>query len=224
MPVNKLLLDEITAAIGSGIATSYGNLSKDNDVFEGYVWSLVVSAARAEGASISYEDVFGTPVHYLTFRTSPGNIYSQKHPYTHARIVFDGCPELEAHIGVYVTGKSRVMHECDVAVIERREALVCRGAGVHPRNNKLLLAVECKFHAGTLALGLARSFLGLADELNKKNCFLVTNATSASVEKMVTYHRNEWETGLDLKDPSIPNNLRSRVARVFRDFKAARRP
>jgi hypothetical protein len=223
MPIRQDLLDEVDAALGSGVTTNYSTASAANDLFEGYVFSLVIAAARAEGAQVSFEDVNEAAVTSLVFRTSPGFIYSRVQPYTHARIAFPRCPELEAHIGVFVGGRSGVLHECDVAVIDRREAQICRAEGVHPRSGKLLVTLECKFHAGTLQLGQARSFLGLTAELTKNNRFLVTNNSSETAEKMVTYHKAEWEFRLDLINPDIASNLRSRLARAFRNFKATRR-
>jgi hypothetical protein len=213
----------VDAALGSGVTTNYSTASAANDLFEGYVFSLVIAAARAEGAQVSFEDVNEAAVTSLVFRTSPGFIYSRVQPYTHARIAFPRCPELEAHIGVFVGGRSGVLHECDVAVIDRREAQICRAERVHPRSGKLLVTLECKFHAGTLQLGQARSFLGLTAELTKNNLFLVTNNSSETAEKMVTYHKAEWEFRLDLINPDIASNLRSRLARAFRNFKATRR-
>jgi hypothetical protein len=223
VPIRQDLLDQIDVALGVGVPTNYSTASAANDLFEGYVFSLVIAAARSEGAELSFENVDEVAVASLLFRTSPGFIYSRAQPYTHARISFPRCPELEAHIGVFVGGRSGVLHECDVAVIERSEAQICRGESVHPRNSKLLLTLECKFHTGTLQLGQARGFLGLTAELMKKNRFLVTNNSSETVEKMVAYHDAEWEFRLDLSDPEIPSNLRARLARAFRNFKATRR-
>jgi hypothetical protein len=86
-----------------------------------------------------------------------------------------------------------------------------------------VLSLECKFHVGTLQLGEARGFLGLTAELSKNNRFLITNTSSQTVEKMVTYHKAEWEFRLDLSDPNIAANLLSRLARTFRDYQATRR-
>ena len=122
---------------------------------------------------------------------------------------------------MFVTGKSGILHECDVAVLDRNEAILCRKQSVHPRDGKLLSAIECKFHTGTLQLGLARAFLGLTEELTKSERFLVTNTASpAAQKKMTTYHKVEWEFRLDLKEPSIASNLQPRFARMFRNYKA----
>lgn len=227
MPVQQDLIDAIDAALTSAISASYTTASAANDIFEAYVWSLIVAAARAEGAAITFQSVNGAAVTQLIFRTSPGRIYSTHKQYTHAVLDFRGCqgvspncPNLEAHIGVFVTGKSGILHECDVAVLDRSEAVLCRSQSVHPRNSKLLSAVECKFYTGTLQLGLARAFLGLTEELSKSERFLVTNSSSPTAQKMVTYHKVEWEFRLDLRDPSIASNLQARFARMFRNYKA----
>jgi hypothetical protein len=117
VPIRQDLLDRIDAALGFGVPTNYSTASAANDLFEGYVFSLVIAAARSQGAQLSFEDVNEAAVTSLLFRTSPGFIYSRAQPYTHARIAFPRCPELEAHIGVFVGGRSGVLHECDVAVI-----------------------------------------------------------------------------------------------------------
>lgn len=220
MPVQQDLLDAIDAALGGAVPSSYNNASAANDVFEGFIWSIVVAAAKAEGATVTYEDVSGNVAGQLVFRTTPGNIYSKADDYTHAVIRFGDASELEAHIGVYVSGRSGVIHECDVAIIDRNEGIICRSEEVHPRSSKLVAALECKFHAGTLKLGVARGFLGLAEELTKNDRFLVTNASSQIVEKMMAYHKAEWEFRLDLTDLTVVSNLQSRLARTFRNFKA----
>jgi len=213
------LLASLQAQIGAA-TSSYTSASDLGDVFEGYVWSIVLAAARSEGASVRFESVSGASPNRLIFRTSPGFIYSKAHDYSHAVILLPNTPELEAHIGVFVTGRSGVTHECDVAVVERDEALLCRAEAVHPRASKVLLALECKFHTSTLQLGLARGFLGLTQDLQKAERFLVTNAESNSAQKMVTYHKAEWEFRLDVSDPSVQANLKARIARTFRNYKA----
>ena len=113
MPVEQQLLDAVDAALSNNVTTSYTTASAANDVFEAYVWSLMIAAARGEGALVSFETVGGTPANQLVFRTSPGNIYSIHNQYTHGILNFRvcndvtaTCPELEVHIGVYVAGKS----------------------------------------------------------------------------------------------------------------------
>lgn len=112
----KDLLSELTVAIGDR-SVSYNTESAACDIYEGYIFGLVVRAAIAAGAEVSYEDREGNPVAQLVFRTSPGMLYSTVHPYTHAVLDFPRCDSLEAHVGVRVQGKSGVLHECDVLVL-----------------------------------------------------------------------------------------------------------
>lgn len=80
------------------------------------------------------------------------------------------------------------------------------------------MALECKFHTGTLQLGLARAFLGLTEELMKSDRYLVTNASSPNAQKMVNYHKAEWEFELNLRDPSVSESLKARLKRAFRNY------
>ncbi|WP_210359498.1 hypothetical protein [Sphingomonas beigongshangi] len=218
MTTTSTLIAQITAILGPAIGTNYSAASAANDAFEGYTFALVVRAARAAGATVTFEDNDGNATTSLLFRTSPGDIFSKKRAYTHALIELPDCPALEAHIGVKVSGKSKVLHECDVAVIERHEARICRTSRVHPRAGKVPIAIECKFYASTLQLGLARGYLGLAEELTKKNRLLVTNTTSETAAKMITYHDAGWE--FDLSSPSSPKaaDLEAKIKNVFRNY------
>src|SRR5215467_4261008 len=110
MPVDQFLLDELQSILSDASTLGYDSNSKSNDVFEAYVWSLALQAARSEGGSIRYETRDEVETQDLCFRTSPGNIFSPAQPYTHAVIDFAGCPSLEAHIGIKIAGKSRLLH------------------------------------------------------------------------------------------------------------------
>ncbi len=217
------LVAEISAIIGSAYNTSYSAASAANDVFEGYALAIVVKAARAASATVSFEANDGSATTNLIFRTSPGDIFSPKKKYTHAVINLAGCPPLEAHIGVKVSGRSGVLHECDVAVVDRHEARVCRAGKVHPRASKVLIAAECKFYASTLQLGLARGYLGLAEELSKQDRLLVTNTNSESAARMIAYHKAGWE--FDLSSPTSPQaaDLEAKFKEAFRNYVAKRR-
>ncbi len=107
MTVATDLLNQIQATFGSAISPSLTTSSDTSDIFEGYVFSLVIEAARTEGGTITYRDVNGNIPTVFIFRTSPGYIFSRNQPYTHAVISFPNKPPLEAHIGVRVLGKLR---------------------------------------------------------------------------------------------------------------------
>ena len=142
------------------------------------------------------------------------------HEYTHAVLDFDGCPALEAHIGIRVTGKSRVLHECDVAVLFADEAELCRLEEVHPRASRVLIAAECKFYTSSIQLHLGRGFLGLTSDIHRKYRYFVTNTGSPSVSKLIAHHQSEWECDV-LPDTEEADALSHSFSRAFRNFKAS---
>jgi hypothetical protein len=217
MPVHEDLINEIETAIASAAGLRYDEPDATNDVYENYIWSMCVEAARSKGASATYETVTGTAATTLRFRTSPGSIYSTAHEYTHAVLEFPGCPSLEVHVGVRITGKSRVLHECDVAVLYRDEAQFCRAENVHPRAARVLIAAECKYYTSSLQLHLGRAFLGLTRDIHAKERYFVTNAHSASVAKLIRHHQAEWEFGV-IPAADEAAELKTRFQRAFRNF------
>ena len=62
MAAQQELLNEIAANLSASVAGGYSTASALNDLFEGYVWSIVIAAARDQGASIVYNDVFNNLV------------------------------------------------------------------------------------------------------------------------------------------------------------------
>ncbi len=213
MTINKVLLNEIQSILGSSISPSLSAASAGSDLFEGFVFCLAIQAAKTEGAAVYYSDVSGNIPKSFVFRTSPGYIYSQMHQYTHAVIIFPDKLPLETHIGVRVVGKSGVLHECDVAIIEQAEAEMCRQRKVPPRSSKVFVAMECKFYSTTLKLDLARSFIGLLSDISPKESVFVTNSSSSSVEKLLSARKKKWEHNVI---PSSTNEV-SRLQHLFQD-------
>jgi len=128
-------------------------------------------------------------------------------------IKFPGRPALEAHTGIKIAGKSGVLHEADVAVLEAAEAENCRLNSVSPRSSKVLIAVECKFYSSGLQLHLARGFVGLVSDLSAKEPFFVTNTNSYSVEKLLSHRVKHWERDIC---PTCRNNEVQRLTYEFR--------
>lgn len=187
------LLNELNALPST---LSYTSSSAANDVFEGYVFKLVLDGAIEAGATVSFADVHGNLATHLTFRTSPGRLYSTSRPYTHAVLSFPGCPDLEVHVGVQTQGRSKVLHECDVLVLPTMEADISRNRNVSPRGGYSLFAVECKFYVSSLQLHLARAFLGLHQDLGVKLSYFVANTVHKRIERLVNHHGRKWETGV----------------------------
>jgi hypothetical protein len=128
-------------------------------------------------------------------------------------------PLLEVHTGVYVSGKSGLIHEADVLVLLADEADTCRGNDVPPRSHQTLLAVECKFYSSGLQLGLARGFVGLCSDLSSRECFFVTNTTALSVEKLLAHQRKKWQNVVTPGSGVAIERFRNAVQDIFKDFK-----
>lgn len=216
------MLTQITSILGPAISASPIAASADSDIFEAYVLTLVVRAAKEEGATITFVDRKGAVATELRLRTSPGYIYSSAKNYTHIVIEFASRPALEAHVGVKVAGKSGVLHELDVAILDRAEAENCRRNSVSPRSSRILIGAECKFYASALQLGLARGFVGLVSDISAKSPFFVTNTSSTSVERLLSHRvRHGWEKDIS---PTCKNTEVDRLVHAFRsafkNFKA----
>ena len=214
-------VDEIERTLGSLITPSLTNASAPPKLFEAYILMLILQAAVKEQAQLTYESINNRSTTQFIFRGGPGYIYSNENDYTHAVITFANKPELEAHINIRVSGKSKVLHECDVAVLDRAEAKTCRAKRVMPRHSALMLAVECKYYASTLELGLGRNFMGLVRDIRHKHSEIhfVTNTTHEPIQTLLVYYAEKWQSEIR---PTIPNNvdrLRSLFQEAFKNFK-----
>lgn len=211
------LLNQLRTHLG-GAAISYTTASQANDIYEGFLFSLVVATARRSGAVISYENVHGTQVNSLIFRTSPGRLYSTRRAYTHAVVEFGTAPALEVHVGVKVVGNSGVEHECDVVVVEAQEAALCRRENTSPRAAKCWLAIECKYYSAHLPLGQARGFAGLSADLgNRSHPIFVANIGSGSVTKYFTGRKVSRELHVVSNAPEI-DGVQSLIREAFKAY------
>lgn len=209
------MLTQIQAVLGPAISAAPVASSALPDVFEAYVLTLLLRAARDEGAQVAFRGRDGSVATSLLLRTSPGYIYSNAKNYTHALIEFAGRPALEGHTGIKVAGKSGVLHEFDVAVLDRAEAENCRMNNVSPRSSRIIVGVECKFYSSALQLHLARGFVGLVADISTKNPFFVTNTSSSSVEKLLSHRvKNGWEKDIT---PTCMNSEVDRLVNAFRN-------
>lgn len=221
MTIDPNLLQELETAISTVVGPGVGSFSSASDLFEAYIFSIVLDAARAEGANIDFREVSGNVPQRLVFRSSPGHIYSIVQPFTHAVLNFQRKNVLEAHIGVRVAGKSGVLHECDVAVIDQDEADTCRFQQVPPRSKRVLIAVECKFYSTLLQLNLGRSFIGFTTDISAKKTFFVTNTSSDSVERLLMKRKRDWERNVVPSSNLEVTRLRNAFQQCFRDYKVS---
>lgn len=219
-PQNMQLLNDIASALGPTVVPSVSIASAENDVFEVYVFGIVIEAARREGATITYHDVHGNVgVTSLIFPTSPIYITTTTQAYAYAVISFPNKPELEVHIGTYVAGKSGTQNECDIAVIDRVEAQTARTSGALPRSFRILFSAECKFYSSAPGINLGRGFIGLSKDLSKKT-FFVLNISSTSIEKLLSQHlKHCCRERVHPIDPQSVDLLLQSFCAEFREYK-----
>jgi hypothetical protein len=223
MPLRPALLGDIQSALGSALIPSLTSASTANDLYEAYLFSIIIDAARAEGAArVDFRSRSQANPTVFVFRTSPGYLHSTTQDYGHAEIEFQGKPVIEAHLGVRIAGTSGVLHECDVCVLLQEEANVCRNSAttVAPRSARVVLSVEAKFYAGDLGLHLGREFLGFLSDTSIDKPFFVVNRTSDSIEKLLSHKGKLWEHNISPSNTRDVERLRNAFQTGFKDFNA----
>lgn len=216
-------LADLLSAIDTSLVNLPTNLttqSAGGDVFEAYIFGIILDAAENEGASVTFRNRDGSIPTQFLFRSSPGHLYSAAQNYTYARIQFPNVPLLEAHLGVYVSGKSQLIHEADVVVLASPEADLSRNNSVPPRSHQCILTIECKFYASNIPLFLGRGFVGLYSDLSARESFFVTNSGSDSVQKLLVHKRLKWESQIQPVQAVNVERFRNAVQEVFKDYKA----
>ena len=226
MSINASLLQSIRLRLGRGIHPSFSTATHVADIYEAYIFSLVIRAAINEGAiseqggALTFRDPQDNITTDLLFRRSPGQIYSESQPYTHAVIEFAGKPALEVHVGIKAIGRLKVARECDISVLYRDRAMACRSQRRIPKATDIVIAIECK-HVETLDLEAASEFLGLASDLRvKESWFFVASSASISVARMLANDRKEWHQEVVPNEPNNVNRLMYALQTSFKNFKA----
>lgn len=225
MVLKSDLLDEIRQVLGPAVSPSLTTQSQISDVYEGYIFSIVLQAEQLEGAQVRLSSIQGgTPTQFI-FRTSPGYLNSRRHNYGYAEIQFNRCPLLEVHVSVRVAGHSNVLHECDVSVVDQAEAQLCRSGArtLAPRSARVRIAVEAKYYTVSLALELGREFLGLVRDLSSDNAFFVFNRNAESVERLLAHKKQQWEHNIVPTNDVPVARLRNAFQAAFKNYKARTR-
>ncbi len=222
MALNPALLQEIQVLLHSCASISPSSSAAGADIYEAYVWAVAIDAASRVGASVVYRNRQGQITTNLFFRASPGRIGAASPAYTYAELLFPDCPILEAHIGIYVSGKSGVAHECDVAVLHKEEADRCRAdQTLNPRGSSVELAAECKFYPESRAgINLARSFLGLVKDIQPYFRFFVCSRRADRIKKLLHRHHQWYELDVVPTNQTSQNRLRALFENTFVQFKA----
>lgn len=233
MKLKDDLLKEIKDQLGKRGSTlnySYESKAKSNDLFEAFIFTILLSDAIKENVKIPirFEDTSGKITSNILFRRSPGYINDPNNKYTHAVLIFPTKGddlELEVHLGIYAVGSSKVPQECDVAVLLRKEGERCRSVSVRKsvvKSTNILIGVECKCHESSeVALGSGRSFLGLVQDFSSNGkYFFVFNNKKPSVEKMLSHYDKKWEHNLSPTSTKEIERLRNLFQDRFKILKA----
>jgi hypothetical protein len=154
-----------------------------NDLYEAYLFGLVLVAASREGFNAVLADADG-PATVLRLRRAPGRLPSGGLPgarFTHAVLECPPRPALELHTGVGVVGQSKVVHEADVLVLPQADADRCRSLDLDPRGRDAELLIEAKYYTNPVGLGTGREFLGLRSDISAKHKVFVATLVGDSV-------------------------------------------
>ena len=212
------LVQAIELAIGA-LRPVYRTKADESDLYEASLLALCLEASAEAGGTALLTQDGTTPAGVLHFRRAPGNLWSGN--FTHALVSFpDVQKRLEIHLGVYVAGRSKVAHECDVAIIEHQEAERSRQAAVHPRSIKVVAAIEAKHYSTSPGLDVGRSFLGLTQELGDRERSLVYPSRSSVNLAGLIAKRHSEAYGELLPGTPAAARLRSRLDQAVRNWKA----
>lgn len=194
---------DLLSAVSGGLATAktlgYSTASAAHDVYEAYVLTLLLRAAKRQGWTWDLRDTSGKITTDAIFRMAPGRLPSGN--FTHVLLSKAGNSDLEAHIGIKVVGNSNVRHEYDLLVLSASTAKTCRALNEDPAHSDVVAHAEAKYYNSNLTLPLGRAYLGLAADCNLPGkSVLVTNQNGRTVEELSIFY------GLDFRFLIKPSN------------------
>ncbi len=196
------LLPAVQGMFSAASSLGYNSKTAAHDIYEGYVLTLLLKAAKNLHWRWQLRDGKGKATSKVLFRLGPGRLPSGD--FTHILLTKSGKVDLEAHIGVKVIGKapyvktkkrktSNVVHEFDLLVLSSTVANFCRGVGSDPSLSSVVMHAEAKYYGGNLPLPLGRAVVGLAVECDLAGkSVLVTNQNGSTVEDLVKHYGVEF--------------------------------
>jgi len=187
----------------TAISNVYAKRTAVDKIYEVYVLSCVIKSLNILGCTLEARDGNDRSTTNFDFRLSPGYIYSPNSNSSFIHISYNN-NEYELHNGVRVLGRADVLHELDVAIITRDEAVRCRQNNFQPRQSKIKFLAECKFYGAGLPLHLGREFLGLCSEFSVRVKSLTSNVGSDNIHKLLISHRQTENFKIE---PSNPDNV-----------------
>ncbi|QKV77882.1 hypothetical protein [Amycolatopsis sp. Hca4] len=213
---------QLPAALPSVLRVGGTDPTAGNDLYEAFLFALVLRAARGEHYQVSFSRRSGESPDTFRLRRSPGRLISGD--FTHAVLTLPGTAKspLEVHTGVAVVGTSKVAHEADVLVIPAEAASRCRSLGIDPPSHHAVLVVEGKYYTTPLSLGMGRQFVGLDADLSRKSVnIMAATVVSQSVSHLLTGRSRLYEFGV-LPGRKAEHDLKERFAIALRDYRHKR--
>ena len=217
------LLGDLPTALPTTMTAAGPVPTAGNDLYEAYLFGLVMRAARREGFSITLADAVGAAAAFR-LRRAPGRLPSGGPPgarFTHALLACPRRPSLELHTGVRVVGRSKVPHEADVLLLPQADADRCRGLNSDPRGSDALLLIEAKYYTDPVGLGTGREFLGLSSEVSAKYKVFVATLADESVVNLFAGRTVPHDIGVLPRRPA-EDSLLSFIRRLLRDYRSRR--
>ncbi len=160
-------------------------------VYEIFVLTCLTRALANLGAQLTAKDKDDQPTSRLVLRLGPGYLASPNSAPGFIHVTYQG-KQYEIHNSLRVKGRSQVLHELDVSLIDRTMAQDCRRDGKHPYNKRgssIKFLAECKFYGDDLPLNLGREYLGLCNEFSLRAKTMVANVESANVKTLINNHQ-----------------------------------
>lgn len=177
--------------------------AKVEKVYEIFVLSCLLSALKNLEAEFSLRDSCDEGATNLRLRLGPGLLYAPHSAPGFIHVTYKGA-EFEVQNSLRILGRSRVLHELDVSLIERAESEKCRTHRSNPHHSRVKFLAECKFYGSGLPLSLGREYLGLCDEFGLRIRVFVSNVGSEDVRLMIKGHNGT--TNFEIS-PWKPDNV-----------------
>jgi hypothetical protein len=209
------------ASLPAAMPATMTSATAGNDLYEAYLFSLVLRAARMEGFGISFANADG-PAAVLRLRRAPGRLAAGGPPsarFTHAVLSCPPRPALEVHTGVGVVGKSRVVHEADVLVLPQAAAERCRAYDLNPTGQGTLLLIQAKYYTNPVGLGTGREFMGLCSDVATKRKVFAAIVASDSVVHLLSGTSTDHDIGV-LPRREGERSLLRLIRRALRDYRS----
>jgi len=194
---------DIQSALGSigTTAPALMNQGTTPKLYEIYVLTLLVRALDTIGAQLQARDSHGNPTNDLRFRLGPGRIYNPTTTPGFIHVRYNG-NEYEIQNGVQVTGRSGVLHELDISLIDHALTTKCRQTHRDPSSKDVHCLIECKFYGADLKLHLGREFVGLTKEFSVKVRTMASNLAHHGIRTLILKHGGKEKFDLSPLNPS----------------------